>query len=152
LASAYVAGMALIYTGAGIAAAAVGVQPQAVFNQPWVLSLFAGPFVLLALGMFRLFDLQRPSSAQSRLAALSGRQESGTVLGAAVMGPLSSLLVTACVAPPLVAPLTVIGQSGDMRRGGIALFALSLGMGAPLLAVGASAGKLLPKAGPWMVA
>ncbi|HLU05752.1 MAG TPA: protein-disulfide reductase DsbD [Woeseiaceae bacterium] len=152
LASAYVAGMALIYTGAGIAAAAVGVQLQAVFNQPWVLSLFAGLFVLLALGMFGLFDLQMPSSVQSRLAAISGRQKSGTVIGAFVMGALSSLIVTACVAPPLVATLTVIGQSGDMLRGGIALFALSLGMGAPLLAVGASAGKLLPKAGPWMVA
>src|SRR5690606_29883024 len=152
LASAYVAGMALIYTGAGIAAAAVGVQLQAVFNQPWVLSLFAGLFVLLALGMSGLFDLQMPSSVQSRLAAISGRQKSGTVIGAFVMGALSSLIVTACVAPPLVATLTVIGQSGDMLRGGIALFALSLGMGAPLLAVGASAGKLLPKAGPWMVA
>src|SRR5690606_14443277 len=152
LASAYVAGMALIYTGAGIAAAAVGVQLQAVFNQPWVLSLFAGLFVLLALGMFGLFDLQMPSSVQSRLAMISGRQKSGTVIGAFIMGALSSLIVTACVAPPLVATLTVIGQSGDMLRGGIALFALSLGMGAPLLAVGASAGKLLPKAGPWMVA
>ena len=152
LASAYVAGMALIYTGAGIAAAAVGVQLQAVFNQPWVLSLFAGLFVLLALGMFGLFDLQMPSSMQSRIAAISGRQKSGTVIGAFIMGALSSLIVTACVAPPLVATLTVIGQSGDMFRGGIALFALSLGMGAPLLAVGASAGKLLPKAGPWMVA
>jgi thiol:disulfide interchange protein DsbD len=152
LASAYVAGMALIYTAAGIAAAAIGIQLQAVFNQPWVLSLFATLFAVLALGMFGLFDLQMPSSLQTRLAALSGRQKSGTVIGAFVMGALSSLIVTACVAPPLVATLTVIGQSGDMLRGGAALFALSLGMGAPLLAVGASAGKLLPKAGPWMVA
>jgi len=152
LASAYVAGMALIYTAAGIAAAAIGIQLQAVFNQPWVLSLFAGLFVLLALGMFGLFDLQMPSAVQTRLALLSGRQKSGTVIGAFIMGALSSLIVTACVAPPLVAALTVIGQSGDMLRGGAALFSLSLGMGAPLLAVGASAGKLLPKAGPWMVA
>jgi thiol:disulfide interchange protein DsbD len=152
LASAYVAGMALVYTAAGIAAAAIGVQLQAVFNQPWVLSLFAALFVVLALGMFGLFDLQMPSSVQTRLAAISGKQKSGTLIGAFVMGALSSLIVTACVAPPLVATLTVIGQSGDMLRGGIALFALSLGMGAPLLAVGASAGKLLPKAGPWMVA
>ena len=152
LASAYVAGMALIYTAAGIAAAAIGIQLQAVFNQPWVLGLFAALFAVLALGMFGLFDLQMPSSLQTRLAALSGRQKSGTVIGAFVMGALSSLIVTACVAPPLVATLTVIGQSADMLRGGAALFALSLGMGAPLLAVGASAGKLLPKAGPWMVA
>jgi thiol:disulfide interchange protein DsbD len=152
LASAYVAGMALIYTGAGIAAAAIGIQLQAVFNQPWVLSLFAGLFVVLALGMFGLFDLQMPSAVQTRLAELSGKQKSGTVIGAFVMGALSSLIVTACVAPPLVATLTVIGQSGDMLRGGAALFSLTLGMGAPLLAVGASAGKLLPRAGPWMVA
>jgi thiol:disulfide interchange protein DsbD len=152
LALSYVLGMALVYTGAGVAAAAVGVQLQAVFNQPWVLSLFAGLFVVLALGMFGLFDLQMPSAIQSRLANVSGRQRSGTVIGAFVMGALSSLIVTACVAPALVATLTVIGQGGDMLRGGAALFALSLGMGAPLLLVGASAGKLLPKAGPWMVA
>lgn len=152
LAFAYVSGMALVYTGAGIAAAAIGIQLQAVFNQPWVLSLFAGIFALLALGMFGLFDMQMPSSIQTRLAEVSGKQKRGTVIGAFVMGALSSLIVTACVAPPLVATLTVIGQTGDLLRGGAALFALSLGMGAPLLAVGASAGKLLPKAGPWMVA
>ncbi|MEX2123808.1 MAG: protein-disulfide reductase DsbD [Woeseia sp.] len=152
LAFTYVMGMALVYTGAGVAAAAVGIQLQAIFNQPWVLTLFAGLFVVLALGMFGLFDLQMPSALQTRLATLSGKQKSGTVIGAFIMGALSSLIVTACVAPPLVATLTVIGQTGDMLRGGAALFALSLGMGAPLLAVGASAGKLLPKAGPWMVA
>lgn len=152
LALSYVMGMALIYTAAGIVAAAIGVQLQAVFNAPWVLSLFAALFVVLALGMFGLFDLQMPSAIQSRLAGVSGKQKSGTIIGAFVMGALSSLIVTACVAPPLVATLTVIGQTGDMLRGGTALFALSLGMGAPLLAVGASAGRLLPSAGPWMVA
>ena len=150
LALSYVMGMALVYTAAGIAAAAVGVQLQAIFNQPWVLVLFAGLFVVLALGMFGLFELQMPSSIQSKLAAVSGNQKTGTMIGAFVMGALSSLIVTACVAPPLVATLTVIGQTGDMLRGGAALFALSLGMGAPLLLVGASAGKLLPKAGAWM--
>lgn len=152
LALSYVMGMALVYTAAGIAAAAVGVQMQAIFNAPWVLTLFAGLFVVLALGMFGMFELQMPSSLQGRLATISGNQKTGTVVGAFIMGALSSLIVTACVAPPLVATLTVIGQSGDMLRGGTALFALSLGMGAPLLLVGASAGKLLPKAGPWMVA
>ncbi len=152
LALAYVAGMSLVYTAAGIVAAAVGVQLQAAFNQPWVLALFAALFVALALGMFGLYDLQMPSAVQTRLAALSGRQRGGTFVGAFVMGALSSLIVTACVAPPLVAALTVIGQTGDLVRGGAALFALSLGMGAPLLVVGASAGQLLPKAGAWMVA
>jgi thiol:disulfide interchange protein DsbD len=152
LALSYVMGMALVYTAAGIAAAAVGVQLQAIFNQPWVLILFAGLFVVLALGMFGLFEMQMPSGIQSRLATVSGNQKTGTMIGAFVMGALSSLIVTACVAPPLVATLTVIGQTGDMLRGGAALFALSLGMGAPLLLVGASAGKLLPKAGAWMEA
>ncbi|MDH4046958.1 MAG: protein-disulfide reductase DsbD [Gammaproteobacteria bacterium] len=152
LAFSYVMGMALIYTAAGVAAAAVGVQLQAIFNQPWILILFSALFVVLATSMFGAFDLQMPSAIQSRLASVSGRQKSGTFIGAFVMGALSSLIVTACVAPPLVATLTVIGQSGDMLRGGAALFALSLGMGAPLLVVGASAGKLLPHAGPWMVA
>jgi thiol:disulfide interchange protein DsbD len=152
LAFSYVMGMALVYTAAGVAAAAVGVQLQAIFNQPWVLILFSTLFVVLALGMFGLFDLQMPSGIQSRLAAISGKQKSGTTIGAFVMGALSSLIVTACVAPPLVATLTVIGQAGDVWRGGTALFALSLGMGAPLLAVGASAGRLIPRAGPWMVA
>ena len=150
LALSYVMGMALVYTGAGIAAAAAGMQLAATFNQPWILILFAGLFVVLALGMFGLYDLQIPSSMQSRLAGISGQQKRGTIIGAFIMGALSSLIVTACVAPPLVATLTVIGQSGDMLRGGTALFALSMGMGAPLLIVGASAGKLLPKAGPWM--
>lgn len=152
LALSYVMGMAIVYTAAGVAAAAIGVQLQAIFNAPWVLTVFAGLFVVLALGMFGLFDLQMPSGVQSRLASVSGQQKSGTVIGAFVMGALSSLIVTACVAPPLVAALTVIGQTGDMLRGGSALFAMSMGMGAPLLIVGASAGKLLPKAGPWMVA
>lgn len=152
LALSYVMGMAIVYTAAGVAAAAVGVQLQAVFNAPWVLTLFAALFVFLALGMFGLFDLQMPSAIQSRVSDVSGKQKSGTVVGAFVMGALSSLIVTACVAPPLVAALTVIGQTGDMLRGGSALFAMSMGMGAPLLLVGASAGKLLPKAGPWMVA
>lgn len=152
LALSYVMGMAIVYTGAGIAAAAVGVQLQAVFNAPWVLTVFAGLFVVLALSMFGMFDLQMPSSIQSRLAAVSGEQKSGTMIGAFVMGALSSLIVTACVAPPLVAALTVIGQTGDMVRGGAALFAMSIGMGAPLLILGASAGQLLPKAGAWMVA
>ena len=152
LALSYVMGMALVYTAAGIAAAAIGVQLQAVFNQPWVLTVFAGLFVFLALGMFGLFELQMPSAIQTKLSTISGQQKSGTMVGAFIMGALSSLIVTACVAPPLVATLTVIGQTGDMVKGGTALFALSLGMGAPLLLVGASAGKLLPKAGMWMVA
>jgi len=152
LALSYVMGMAIIYTGAGVAAAAAGMQLQATFNQPWILILFAGLFVFLAIGMFGAYDLQMPSSIQSKLAGVSGKQKSGTMIGAFIMGALSALVVTACVAPALIAALTVMAQSGDMVRGGAALFAMSLGMGAPLLLVGAAQGKLLPKAGPWMVA
>jgi thiol:disulfide interchange protein DsbD len=152
LALSYVLGMAIVYTAAGVAAAALGLQLQATFNQPWILILFAGLFVVLALGMFGAYDLQMPSSIQSKLSSVSGNQKNGTMIGAFVMGALSSLIVTACVAPALIAALTVIAQTGDMVRGGSALFAMSLGMGAPLLAVGAAQGKLLPKAGGWMVA
>ncbi len=152
LALSYVMGMAIVYTGAGIAAAAVGIQLQATFNQPWILILFSGLFVLLALGMFGAYDLQMPSSIQTRLSGISGNQKSGTMVGAFVMGALSALIVTACVAPALIAALTVMAQTGDMLRSGTALFAMSLGMGAPLLAVGAAQGKFLPKAGAWMVA
>jgi len=152
LAFSYVMGMALIYTAAGVAAAAAGLQLQATFNQPWILILFSGLFVLLSLSMFGAYDLQMPSSIQSRLAGASGNQRSGTMIGAFVMGAISALVVTACVAPALIAALTVMAQSGDMLKGGIALFAMSLGMGTPLLAVGAAQGKLLPKAGGWMVA
>ena len=152
LALSYVMGMAIVYTAAGVAAAAAGLQLQATFNQPWILILFAGLFVVLALGMFGAYDLQMPSGLQSKLSSVSGNQKSGTMIGAFVMGALSSLIVTACVAPALIAALTVIAQTGDMLRGGSALFAMSLGMGAPLLLVGAAQGKLLPKAGGWMVA
>ena len=152
LALSYVMGMAIIYTAAGVAAAAAGMQLQATFNQPWILILFSGLFVVLAVGMFGAYDLQMPSAIQSRLANVSGKQRSGTMIGAFIMGALSALVVTACVAPALIAALTVMAQSGDMVRGGAALFAMSMGMGAPLLLVGAAQGKLLPKSGPWMVA
>jgi thioredoxin:protein disulfide reductase len=150
LSLAYVLGMAITYSVAGAAFALAGKQAQAFFQQPWIIVLFAGLFVLLALGMFGVFNLQVPAAFQSRVAELSNRQQQGTLVGTAIMGALSSLIVTACVAPPLVGALVVIGQSGDVARGGLALFSLAIGMGAPLLLVGASAGELLPKAGPWM--
>ncbi|MDH3418388.1 MAG: protein-disulfide reductase DsbD [Gammaproteobacteria bacterium] len=150
LSLAYVMGMALTYTAGGAIAAVAGAQVQATFQQPWILTVFAGMFVLLALAMFGAFEMQMPAAIQTRLSALAGRQSAGSYLGVAVMGVLSALIVTTCVAPPLIATLAVIGQTGDVPRGAGALFALSMGMGSPLLVVGASAGKLLPKAGPWM--
>ncbi len=146
----YVLGMALTYTAAGATAALFGQQFQAIFQQPWIIIGFAALFVVLALSMFGLFELQMPAALQSRFATASNRQQAGTYVGTAIMGILSALIVTACVAPPLVAALAVIGQAGEPVRGALALFAMSLGMGAPLLLVGASAGKLLPRAGAWM--
>jgi len=146
----YVLGMALTYTAAGVACAAAGRQVQAVFQQWWVLALFATLFVAMALSMFGLFTVQMPAAVQTRLASLSNRQSAGTFGGVAAMGALSALIVTTCVGPALVGALLVISQTGQIARGGAALFAMSIGMGTPLLVVGASAGRLLPKAGPWM--
>ncbi len=146
----YVLGMALTYTAAGAAFAAAGQQAQAFFQQPWIIITFAALFVVLALAMFGLFDLKIPAALETRLAAVSGRQKSGTFAGTAIMGALSALVVTACVAPPMVAALAVIGQTGDILRGSFALFAMGIGMGAPLLLVGIAGGRFLPHAGAWM--
>ncbi|HEV2286908.1 MAG TPA: protein-disulfide reductase DsbD [Steroidobacteraceae bacterium] len=146
----YVLGMAVTYTAAGIIGAAMGHEVQALFQQWWVLALFAAVFVAMALSMFGLYTVQMPAAIQTRLADVSNRQSADTFGGVAVMGALSALIVTTCVGPALVAALLVISQTGQMVRGGAALFAMSIGMGTPLLVVGASAGKLLPKAGPWM--
>ncbi|MGA2564118.1 MAG: protein-disulfide reductase DsbD [Steroidobacteraceae bacterium] len=146
----YVLGMALTYTATGAAFAAAGQQVQAAFQQPWIIVCFAALIVAMSLSMFGLYTLQMPAFVQTRLAELSNRQRAGHFGGVAIMGALSALIVTTCVAPPLVATLAVIGQSGDIARGAAALFAMSLGMGAPLLIVGSSAGRWLPRAGAWM--
>jgi thiol:disulfide interchange protein DsbD len=148
----YVLGMALTYTIAGAAFAAAGQQAQAFFQQPWIIIVFAGLFVVLALAMFGLFDLKIPAALETRLAAVSGRQKAGSLIGTAIMGALSALVVTACVAPPMVAALAVIGQTGDVLRGALALFAMAIGMGSPLLLVGVAGGRFLPHAGSWMTA
>ena len=146
----YVLAMALTYTLAGVLAGLFGGNLQIVFQNPWILSAFALVFVLLALSMFGFFHLQLPSGLHARLAALSHRQRGGTLLGVAIMGVLSALIVGPCVAPPLFGALIYISQTGDAVLGGVALFALSLGMGAPLLVIGTSAGKFLPRSGAWM--
>ncbi len=146
----YVLGMACTYAIAGAAFAAAGSQVQAVFQQTWIIVLFAGLFVALALSMFGFFNLQVPAAVQTWFASASNKQTAGTFGGVAIMGALSALIITTCVAPPLVGALTVIAETGNVARGAFALFAMSIGMGAPLLAVGASGGKLLPRAGVWM--
>jgi thiol:disulfide interchange protein DsbD len=150
LSLAYVLGMALTYTIAGTAFAAAGGQAQAALQKPWIIGSFAALFVAMALSMLGLFTVQIPASLQTRIAQLSNRQTAGTLGGVAVMGALSALLVTTCVAPALVGALAVISETGQIARGAAALFAMSLGMGTPLLVVGASAGRLLPKSGAWM--
>ena len=151
LSLAYVLGMALTYTIAGTAFAALGGQaPAAAFERPWIVASFAALFVAMALSMLGLFTVQIPASLQTRIASLSSRQTAGTLGGVAIMGALSALLVTTCVGPALVAALAVISQTGEVARGAAALFAMSIGTGTPLLIIGTSAGKLLPKSGPWM--
>ena len=146
----YVLAMALTYTVAGVLAGLFGANIQAAFQNPWILSIFAGVFVALALSMFGFYELQLPSSVQTRIGELSNRQQGGSLVGVAIMGLLSALIVGPCVAPPLAGALIFIGQTGDAVLGGAALFALSMGMGAPLIAIGTSAGKYLPRAGAWM--
>ncbi|WP_082674340.1 protein-disulfide reductase DsbD [Thiohalocapsa sp. ML1] len=150
LSLAYVLAMALTYAVVGVIAGLFGANLQATFQNIWVLSAFALVFVALSLSMFGFYDLQLPSSWQTKLAEMSNKQEGGTLVGAAIMGSLSALIVGPCVAPPLMGALIFIGKTGDAVLGFFALLGLGLGMGAPLLAIGTSAGKLLPRAGGWM--
>jgi len=146
----YVLAVSITYTVAGVFAGLFGENLQAAFQNVWIISIFSLIFVLLSLSMFGFYDLQLPNSWQSRLNKISNHQKGGTLMGVAVMGFLSALIVGPCMAAPLAGALIYIGQTGDPLLGGAALFTLSLGMGVPLLIVGASAGKLLPKAGGWM--
>ncbi len=146
----YVLAMATTYTIAGVLAGLFGENLQATFQHPWILGFFSLIFVLLALSMFGFYELQLPNNLQSTLGELNNRQSGGTLLGVAIMGVLSALIVSPCVAAPLMAALIYIGQTGDAVLGGMALFALSIGMGVPLLIIGTGAGHYLPKAGSWM--
>ena len=146
----YVLAMASINTIAGIVAANSGESLQIFFQNPWILSLFAAVFVLLSLSMFGFYDLQMPSFIQSKLTEVSNNQQGGTYAGVAIMGMLSALIVGPCVAAPLFGALIYIGSTGDQLLGGLALFSLSMGMGAPLIIIGTSAGKIMPRAGMWM--
>lgn len=150
LSAVYVLAMAVTYTFAGVLAGLFGANLQAAFQNTWVISVFSVLFVLLALSMFGFYELQLPASIQTRLSQASHGQKGGQVTGVAIMGFLSALIVGPCMAAPLAGALIYIGQTGDPLLGGAALFAMSLGMGVPLLLVGASAGKFLPKAGAWM--
>lgn len=146
----YVQGMAVTYTLLGLVVASAGLKFQAALQHPYVLIGLSVMFVLLALSMFGLYTLQLPSSLQTRLSGLSNRQQGGSVVGVAIMGMISGLVCSPCTTAPLSGALIYVAQSGDLWLGGAALYALSLGMGLPLLLLGTSGGKLLPKAGAWM--
>ncbi|HEX5710116.1 MAG TPA: protein-disulfide reductase DsbD [Sulfuricurvum sp.] len=144
----YVLSMAVAYTIAGILAGLFGANLQAAFQTPWIIVVFALVFVLLSLSMFDVYELQIPNFIQSRISKLGGNRSG--VAGIAIMGFLSALIVGPCVAAPLAGALIYIGQTGDALLGGIALFALSIGMGVPLMVVGTTSGRFMPKPGMWM--
>jgi len=148
----YVLAMATTYAIAGAIVGYFGAEfnIQAWFQDPLILSLFAALFVALALSMFGFYELQMPSFIQSRVTEISNRQHGGELVGVGIMGSLSALIVGPCITAPLVGALIFIAQTQDLVTGGVALFALGLGMGVPLMVVGTAGGKFLPKAGTWM--
>jgi thiol:disulfide interchange protein DsbD len=152
LSLAYVMGMAITYAIAGVAAGLSGAMLAAALQNAWVLGSFALIFVTLAFSMFGFYELQLPAFLQSKLTEEAGHIRGGHLTGVFGMGALSALIVGPCVAAPLAGALLYISQTRDVLLGGSALFVMALGMGVPLLLLGASAGALLPKAGPWMEA
>ena len=150
LAAAYVLGMSVIYTLLGVLAGISGAGLAAWLQTPWVLSIFALLLVLFGLAMFDVIRVEMPQSVQTKLSSTASEFKGGRLWAALIMGAVSALIVGPCVAAPLAGALLYISQSGDWVLGGTALFAMAWGMGLPLLIVGASAGSLLPKAGPWM--
>ena len=147
----YVLSMSVAYTIAGVIAGLFGSNIQAYMQNPYILTAFSAIFVVLAISMFGFFEISLPASIQSRLTNHSDRASAkGGLIGVAIMGFLSALIVGPCVAPPLAGALIYIGQSADALLGGLALFTMSFGMGVPLLIIGTSAGKFMPKPGVWM--
>lgn len=152
LSVAYVLGMALSYTLAGIAAGLSGNLLSQSLQNPWALGATALIFVALAFSMFGFYELKLPAALENKILGASQKLKGGEFLGVFVMGVLSALIVSPCVAAPLAGALIYIGQTHNVLLGGVGLFALAIGMGVPLLLIGASAGSLLPKAGSWMTA
>ena len=146
----YMQGMALTYAALGLVVAALGGQVQGYLQHPYVLISFSLLFVLLAMSMFGWYEIKLPSAMMSKLTQVSNNQKGGNYLGVFLMGVLSGLIASPCTTAPLSAALLFVAQSGDYLVGGLTLYVLSLGMGLPLLLLGTSGGKLLPKAGGWM--
>ena len=144
----YVFAMACAYAVAGVAASVFGSGVQSALQTPAVLIGFSLVFVALALSMFGLYELQMPLAMQNALSKKA--QSKGGIIGVFAMGFLSALIASPCVAAPLAGALLYIAQSGNALFGGLALFTMGLGMGVPLLLIGASSGKILPRPGAWM--
>ncbi|MEJ2681455.1 MAG: protein-disulfide reductase DsbD [Gammaproteobacteria bacterium] len=150
LSSAYVLGMAITFSIAGIIVSLSGARIQIYMQNPIVLSVFAALFVVLAFAMFGFYELQLPSALRDRLNDVSQKQKGGNLIGVFIMGVLSALVVSPCVSAPLAGVLLYVTQGSDAVKGGLALFGLGLGMGAPLIAIGTTGANLLPRAGVWM--
>ena len=151
LSAAYVFGMAVAYAAAGVAAAWSGSMFAGALQNAWVIGTFALVFVVLALSMFGVYELQLPRFLHEPLSAASGRLAGGKLASVAGMGALAAIVVSPCVAAPLAGALIHISQTRDVALGGAALFIMAIGMGVPLLVIGFSEGALLPRSGPWMV-
>ena len=150
LSLAYVLAMALTYSLLGVLAGSFQLNLQAASQNAWTIGAFSLVFVILALSMFGVFELRMPAAVQTRLSSLSQPRRAAGLYSSALMGAVSAIIVGPCVAPPLAGALLYISQTGDALQGGAALFSMGLGFGVPLLVIGASAGTLLPRVGPWM--
>lgn len=150
LSMAYVQGMAITYSLLGLVVASAGMKYQAALQHPAVLIGLAILFFVLSLSMFGLYDLKLPSSWQEKMNGLSNSQKGGNLTGVFIMGVISGLVASPCTTAPLSGALVYVAQSGDLLMGFAALYVLSMGMGLPLLLMGTSGGKLLPRAGAWM--
>ena len=146
----YVLSMAVTYTAVGVISGILGADIQSAMQNPWVLTSFALMFLALAFSLFGYYEMQLPSSWQSKLNSASDNAQGKGILGTAIMGFLSAFIIGPCVAPPLAGAVIFISQTGDAFLGGLALFVMSIGMGIPLLLIGLGAGKFMPKPGGWM--
>jgi len=147
----YVLSMAVTYTIVGLIAGLMGADIQSSMQNPIVLTIFSGIFVALAFSLFGYYEIALPSSWQNKINGMSNNaQGKGGVVGIAIMGFLSALIVGPCVAPPLGGAILFISHTGDALLGGMALFIMSMGMGMPLLVIGAGSGKFMPRPGGWM--
>ena len=150
LALSYVFGMAIMYSVAGMITAALGANIQAWLQNPWVLSVFALMLLALAASLFGFYELRLPQSIHNKIDRIAGKQEGGSVIGAFMLGAISTLIASPCVTAPLAGVLAFIAQTGSIPMGGILLFVMALGMGLPLMLLAIGAKGIIPKAGAWM--